>query len=136
MDYTTSSKVSIDRILIVDDIADNLFLLQTILEEEGYSVDVADSGRVALEQITNHPPDLVLLDVMMPEMNGIEVAQRIRQNTELPYIPILLITGYTDFAAGDGFEACADGFIQKPINFDVLLNHIRSILPTEQVGIS
>ncbi|MDX2229347.1 MAG: response regulator [Leptolyngbyaceae cyanobacterium bins.349] len=118
-----------DRILVVDDIADNYFLLQTILEEEGYSVDIADNGRLALKKITSDPPDLILLDVMMPEMNGFEVTRHIRQNLALPYIPILLITGYTEPTPGDGYDVGADGFIHKPINFDLLLNRVREILP-------
>ncbi len=71
---------AVDRILVVDDLPDNYFLLQTVLESEGYEVEVADNGRVALESIASHPPDLVLLDVMMPEMNGFEVTRRLRQN--------------------------------------------------------
>jgi CheY-like chemotaxis protein len=118
----------VDRILVVDDIIDNSFLLQTVLEEEGYQVEVANSGQAALEAIAATPPDLVLLDVMMPEMNGFEVTQRIRQNPNLPFIPILLITGYTEPSPADGFDVGADGFIRKPIDFDELLARIRSVL--------
>lgn len=125
----------VDRILVVDDIADNTFLLQTILESEGYQVEVASNGMAALELIEAAPPDLVLLDVMMPEMNGFEVTQRIRQNTALPFIPILLITGYTEPSAADGFDVGADGFIRKPIDFDELLGRIRKILqPPETIN--
>lgn len=123
----------IDRILVVDDLPDNSFLLQTVLEAEGYQVEVADSGFSALEKIETNPPDLVLLDVMMPEMNGFEVTQRIRQNSCLPFIPILLITGYTEPSASDGFDVGADGFIRKPIDFDDLLERIRAILQPRQV---
>ncbi|MDX2239690.1 MAG: response regulator [Leptolyngbyaceae cyanobacterium bins.302] len=121
--------LDVDRILVVDDIADNSFLLQTVLEEEGYDVDIANNGRVALKKISANPPDLILLDVMMPEMNGFEVTRHIRQNLALPYIPIILITGYTEPTAGDGYDVGADGFIPKPINFDVLLSRVREILP-------
>lgn len=128
--HTLSSGTSsdVDRILVVDDIADNIFLLQTLLENEGYQVDVADSGHAALNKIVSCPPDLVLLDVMMPEMNGFEVTRQIRQNSRLPFIPILLITGYTEPAPADGFEVGADGFIRKPIDFDKLLSRIQTIL--------
>ena len=82
---------AVDRILVVDDIPDNYFLLQTVLESEGYSVEVADSGRSALESIAFHPPDLVLLDVMMPEMNGFEVTRLINSSksrfTLYPHLP-------------------------------------------------
>ena len=82
----------IDHILVVDDSPDNLFLVQTILEEEGYEITLAEDGRSALAQIEQSPPDLVLLDVMMPEMDGFEVTKRIRENPKLPFMPILLIT--------------------------------------------
>lgn len=124
----SESIAEVDRILVVDDIADNSFLLQTVLESEGYQVEIADSGCLALQKIEIAPPDLVLLDVMMPEMNGFEVTQRIRQNPSLPFIPILLITGYTEPSAANGFDVGADGFIRKPINFDELLQRIRTIL--------
>jgi CheY-like chemotaxis protein len=122
------SDTDVDRILVVDDLPDNYILLQTVLEDEGYQVEIADNGYAALDQITSHPPDLVLLDVMMPGMNGFEVTRRIRRNPSLPFIPILLVTGYTEPAPADGFDAGADGFIRKPINFDDLLNRIRAIL--------
>ncbi|PSB26781.1 response regulator [Chlorogloea sp. CCALA 695] len=94
----------IDRILVVDDLPDNYFLLQTVLESEGYIVEVADSGCTALESIASHPPDPVLLDVMMPEMNGFEVTRRLRQNPSLPFIPILLVMGYSEPTPADGFD--------------------------------
>jgi CheY-like chemotaxis protein len=117
-----------NRILVVDDVADNSFLLQTILEAEGYQVEVADSGPIALNKIEASPPDLVLLDVMMPEMNGFEVIHHIRQNSQLPYIPILLITGYTESNPSEGFNRGADGFIRKPIDFNVLLSRVQELL--------
>lgn len=123
---TTSDRNN--RILVVDDVPDNSFLLQTILEAEGYQVEVADSGRIALNKIEAAPPDLVLLDVMMPEMNGFEVIYHIRRNSKLPYIPIVLITGYTESNPSEGFNRGADGFIRKPIDFDVLLNRVQELL--------
>lgn len=115
------------RILVVDDIADNSLLLQVILEAEGYQVDVAENGCTALNKIEVDPPDLILLDVMMPGMNGFEVTQRIRHNSRLPYIPILLVTGYGDISASEGLSRGADGFIHKPIDFDLLLARIQEI---------
>jgi CheY-like chemotaxis protein len=123
----------VDRILVIDDIDDNAFLLQTLLEGEGYQVDVASSGPVALQLIETEPPDLVLLDVMMPQMNGFEVTQRIRQNPTLPFIPILLITGYTEASSTQGLDAGANGFIRKPIDFDELLSRIQTMLEPKHV---
>lgn len=84
------------RILVVDDFALNVSLLQTALEAEGYEVDTATNGNSALAKIEASPPDLVLLDVMMPGMDGYEITQCIRQNENLPFIPILLVTGSDD----------------------------------------
>jgi CheY-like chemotaxis protein len=117
-----------DRILVVDDLPDNYFLLQTMLEGEGYRVEVSDNGADALRRVASHPPDLILLDVMMPEMSGFEVTRRIRQNSQLPFIPILLVTGYSELTPAEGFDFGADGFIRKPIDFDYLLQRIRMIL--------
>lgn len=116
------------RILAVDDVPDNLFLLQAILEAEGYEVDTADSGSSALAKVENSPPDLVLLDVMMPDMNGYEVAQQIRENIRLTDIPIVLITAYEEAQVKGRLQVEANDFIRKPINIDELLTRIRAFL--------
>ncbi len=124
----SESQSRTDCILVVDDLSDNSFLLQTVLENEGYKVEVANSGQSALDKIAAHPPELVLLDVMMPEMNGFEVTRQIRRNPRLPFIPILLVTGYSRLMPAEGFDAGADGFIRKPIDFDNLLHQVKAIL--------
>ncbi|WNZ22039.1 response regulator [Leptolyngbya sp. NK1-12] len=121
------------RILVIDDIEDNAFLLQTLLESEGYRVEVASSGPVGLNLIETTPPDLVLLDVMMPEMNGFEVVQRIRQNSTLPSIPILLISGHAEAASAQIAGIRVDGFVSKPIDFEELLSRVRAILQSKPV---
>lgn len=120
------------RILAVDDVVDNLFLLQTILEAEGYAVDVAMSGQLALSKIQTSPPDLILLDVMMPEMNGYEVARRIREQDKLPAIPILLISAHDKPSAVQLVEIGANDFIPKPLDFEALLSRIRAFLKLER----
>jgi two-component system, sensor histidine kinase and response regulator len=117
-----------DRILVVDDSPDNSFLIQTILQDADYQVDVADSGVVALAKLAEAPPDLVLLDVMMPGMDGYEVTRRIRANLNLPFIPILLITAYDQLSVAQGLDIGADDFIRKPVEFDELLARVRSLL--------
>lgn len=117
-----------DRILVVDDSPDNVFLIQTILEEEGYDIITAENGPSALAQIEESPPKLVLLDVMMPGMDGFEVTQRIRQNSKLPFIPILLITAYDQPSVAQGLDMGADDFIRKPVEVDELLARVRSLL--------
>lgn len=127
-DSSPKSVFEVDRILVVDDIADNYFMLQVFLEGEGYQVEVAESGRAALAQIEASPPDLVLLDVMMPQMDGFEVTRQIRQNERLPFVPILLVTGYREPTAAEAFDVGADGFIRKPVDLNDLLERVRAIL--------
>jgi CheY-like chemotaxis protein len=115
------------RILAVDDMPDNLFMLQTLLELEGYAVEVATSGKTALNQIQTSPPDLVLLDMMMPEMSGIEVIHRIRRDAKFAELPVLLITANQELNA-DAIESQPNGVIHKPIDFDELLTQIKAAL--------
>jgi signal transduction histidine kinase len=117
-----------DCVLVVDDIADNLLLVKSILEDEGYEVITADHGTKALHILKHRHPDLILLDVMMPEMDGYEVTKAIRAQTELPFIPILLITAYDRASAVKGLDLGADEFIRKPIEAEELLARVRSLL--------
>jgi two-component system sensor histidine kinase/response regulator len=117
-----------DHLLVVDDSPDNLFLVQTILEEEGYEISLAEDGPTALAHIAKSPPDLVLLDVMMPGMDGYEVTRRIREQPGLPFMPILLITAYDKPSMVQGLDMGADDFIRKPIEVDELLARVRSLL--------
>lgn len=124
-----SQSPKIDRILAVDDSSDNLFLVQTILEDKGYKVSLAESGHEALAQIEKEPPDLILLDVMMPGMDGYEVTRRVRQGHQrLGFIPILLITAHQQSSVVEGLDAGADDFIRKPVDMDELLARVRSLL--------
>jgi two-component system, sensor histidine kinase and response regulator len=122
------NQVCTGTILVVDDSADNRFLVQTTLEYGGYEVALAENGKIALEKIDQLLPDLILLDVMMPGMDGYEVTQRIRQNLALPYIPILLITADERSSVVQGLDIGADDFIRKPVDVDELLARVRSLL--------
>lgn len=124
--FTKSPKI--DRILVVDDTPDNCLLIQAILQDEGYQVELSDSGKDALEKIDQLPPDLVLLDVMMPGMDGYEVTRRIRDNAALPFMPILLTTAYDQPSVAQGLDLGADDFIRKPVHFDELLARVRALL--------
>jgi two-component system, sensor histidine kinase and response regulator len=118
-----------DRILAVDDTPDNLALIETILEDEGYEIILVSSGAAALAQVEKSPPpDLILLDIMMPEMDGYEVTRRIRQNSKLPYIPILLLTAHHASDVVKGLESGADDFVRKPVDVDELAARVRSLL--------
>lgn len=118
----------VDRILAVDDTKDNLIVVQTLLESEGYDIDLVSDGKTALQKVVESPPDLILLDVMMPEMDGYEVTRRIRSNLNLSYIPILLITAFPESSVVEGLDAGADDFIRKPFDIDELLARVRSLL--------
>jgi two-component system sensor histidine kinase/response regulator len=120
--------VQTSRILAVDDSPDNLFLIETILDDTEYDLICAESGQDALEKVTQSPPDLILLDIMMPGMNGYEVTQQIREDTSLPYIPILLITAHDQTSLVEGLDTGADDFIRKPLDIDELQARIRSLL--------
>lgn len=118
----------LDRILAIDDTPDNLILLQTILEVEGYEVEIVPDGKSGLLQIAQSPPDIILLDVMMPLMDGYEVTRHIRNNPDIPYIPILLLTAFHEASVVEGLDAGADDFIRKPFDQDELLARVRSLL--------
>ncbi|GAB4533051.1 MAG: hybrid sensor histidine kinase/response regulator [Pleurocapsa sp.] len=115
-------------ILAVDDIPDNLLLIQLALEQEGYQVVLAHDGKTALEQIKQAPPSLILLDVMMPGMDGYEVTRRIRQDKNIPFIPILLVTAREESSLVEGLDAGADEFVRKPFQIDELQARVRSML--------
>ena len=124
-----ANQVFTGNVLVVDDSADNRFLVQTTLEYGGYEVALAENGKIALEKINQLQPDLILLDVMMPEMDGYEVTRRIRQNADLSsYIPILLITADERSSVVKGLDIGADDFIRKPVDVDELLARVRSLL--------
>ncbi|MBL1173569.1 response regulator [Pantanalinema sp. GBBB05] len=114
------------RILVVDDNADNLTLLQFFLETEGYQVETANSGKLAISKIQTTRPDLVLLDVMMPGMNGYEVTQVIRQDLQLRDLPIVLITADARISKEQTLNVGANDVLSKPIDFNTLLTLLNS----------
>jgi len=123
------------RILVVDDFALNIELLKGILTPAGYAVDSAERGEQALDIAFNDPPDLILLDVMMPGMNGYEVCRRIRKNTGLPYIPIIYITAseLEQKHVIEGLNAGGDDYIRKPFEIAELLARISSCLRVKSI---
>ena len=123
-----TAKTKPDTILVVDDSPDNVLLVQSILEEDGYHIEIAEDGESAIAQVEANPPQLILLDVMMPGMDGFEVTERIRQQEALPFIPILLITAYDQPSVVKGLDSGADDFIRKPVELEELLARVRSLL--------
>ena len=113
------------KILIVDDVASNVILLKVLLTKEKYQLLSASSGNQAIDLMAKDKPDLVLLDVMMPGMNGYEVATYMKETPELSDIPIIFLTALNSSSdIIQGFEAGGSDFVSKPFNKDELLLRI------------
>lgn len=119
---------SAERVLIVDDASENLELLDAILSPRGYVVLRASSGEEALVKAVNEGPDLVLLDVVMPGMDGYEVCRRLRDGTATRLLPVVMVTASGNEEKVRAIEAGADDFIQKPLDQAELLARVRSLL--------
>lgn len=110
------------KILIVDDVISNVLLLKVLLTNEKFAIATASNGRQALEQVEKENPDLVLLDVMMPDMSGFEVAQHLKSNPNTADIPIIFLTALNSTAdIVKGFQVGANDFISKPFNKEELI---------------
>jgi adenylate cyclase len=122
------------RILVVDDTPLNVKLLADLLRVKGFVVSTAASGPEALDRIAAERPDLVLLDVMMPEMSGYEVCARLRANPETARLPVVMVTSLDAVHERvKGIEVGADDFLSKPVNQPELLARVRSLLRIKEL---
>ena len=123
------------KILVVDDEPSNVELLKDLLTPQKYAVETASSGKEALTIIQESTPDLILLDVMMPAMNGFQVCSKIRDDKSIPYFPIIFITAYhidqTDII--QGLEMGGDDYIRKPFDASELFSRIRACLRVKKL---
>ncbi|TET83735.1 MAG: response regulator [Anaerolineales bacterium] len=118
-----------DRILFIDDDIDTLKLVGLMLERQGYEIAVASDGMSGLTKAATELPDLILLDVMMPDLDGLEVTRRLRADPALAHIPIIMFTAKTmvdDKVAG--FEAGVDDYLTKPTHPAELTAHVKAVL--------
>src|SRR3989449_9224051 len=117
------------RILVVDDTPANVHILQARLSANGYDIVTATDGEAALAAVRESEPDLILLDVMMPKMDGFEVCRRLRADPSLPFIPIIMVTAKADPKdVVAGLEAGGDEYLTKPVDQVALVARGESML--------
>ena len=113
------------KILVVDDIATNVLLLKTILGKAGYRIVTATGGREALEKVESESPDLILLDIMMPDMNGYEVIERLKADERFCRIPVIFLSALHDSEnIVKGFKMGASDYVSKPFNHEELITRV------------
>ncbi len=121
-----------NSILIVDDSFETRLMLRMLLELSGFEIQEAENGEDALEKLNQNLPDLVLLDVMMPIMDGITACKKLRQNARFAQLPVIMLSGKVHGdAAQIGLEAGATAYLAKPINSEQLLKQINLLIEAD-----
>jgi len=114
------------KILVVDDAPENLMIMESILSDD-YSLKLINDSSEALEYAFANPPDLILLDVMMPKIDGFEICRRLKANTKLSDVPVIFITSKTDIEDEErGFSVGASDFIHKPISAPIVTARVKT----------
>ena len=120
---------SAKKIIVIDDEPDMVFLLQSRLEAAGYRVSAASDGAQGLDRIRKEVPDLVILDVMMPKVNGYQVCREIRKNPDTQNIPVLMLTAKSQESDRFwGIETGANAYLTKPFDAIELMNTVQKLL--------
>ena len=121
------------EILLVDDVPENLDVLHKMLGESGFTIFVAPSGEIALNLVNQSKPDLILLDVMMPGIDGYEVCRRLKENDETRDIPVIFVTAKTEtIDTVQGFLVGGVDYITKPFKFEEVLIRVKTQLKLSQ----
>ena len=122
------------KILVVDDSADTREMMAKLLELEKFAVVTAEDGRVGLDVAEVEHPDLIITDINMPNLNGLEMISLLRKQSWFTKVPILAITAYGSSIALDAIDAGADKAMTKPVEFDSLIEGIRQLLAASGDG--
>jgi len=121
------------KIFIIDDDPNILYVLKDYFAEQGEDVLTTMTGRNVLEKIRENFPDIILLDVILPEYNGMEILAKIKEDQELKDIPVILISGQdSSHSQIDGFKTGADDYVTKPLDLNVLYERIKKSLPEDR----
>lgn len=124
-----------NKVLLVDDDKQILRSLRVYLELENYDVNTASNGQEALDSIKEHKPDILVLDVMMPEMDGFEVLEKIKADEKLNDIPVIMLTAKgQDVDVLEGYRMGASSYMTKPFNLNELVENIELILNPDTVS--
>src|ERR1700730_16437021 len=122
------ANVDLGRVLFIDDNPQNVLLVRGQLEREGYLVDSALSGQQGLDSALAQPPDLILLDIMMPGLDGYQVCQLLRENESTSAVPVIVLTALNEKTDKmQAYESGADDFLSKPVDRAELLSRVRAL---------
>jgi len=124
-----SEEETVSRVLIVDDNAANAELLEAYIRELPCEIEVASSGQQALEKVEEFEPDIILLDIMMPDMSGLEVCRLLKGDENTSDIPVIMVTALSELEDVEkAVEAGTDDFLSKPVNRLELITRVKSLL--------